>query len=64
VPLPVPSTDRAAAARDAHQRKAAERAVDDARQLARAARIVRAALERRQLELEDVIPQGSGDAAR
>jgi hypothetical protein len=38
-------------------RRAADRAVDDPRQLARAARIVRAALARRALEPADLIEE-------
>ena len=45
----------------AHVRNAAERAVDDPVQLARAARIVRAALARQRLTLADL--DGNGDAA-
>jgi hypothetical protein len=46
---------------EAHQRNAALRAIDDPRQLARAARIVRAALERKRLELADVLPEAAAD---
>ena len=54
-------------ARAEMERRSAARAVDDPRQLARAARIVKAALERRRLELADVIAltdeTNDGDAA-
>lgn len=40
-----------------------ERAVDDPAKLARAARIVRTALERRALTIADVLPRERGDAA-
>ena len=43
-----------AAATEAHLRKSAHRAVDDPLQLARAARIVRAALERGRLGPDDL----------
>jgi hypothetical protein len=39
-----------------HMRRAAHRAVDDPAQLARAARIVRAALARRKLTLAELTP--------
>jgi hypothetical protein len=55
--------DRAATARAVRSQRSAERAVDDPRQLARAARIVRAALARRELELADVLPAGDGGDA-
>jgi hypothetical protein len=43
--------------------RSAQRAVDDPRQLARAARIVRAAIGRKRLEPGDVLPEsGDGDA--
>jgi hypothetical protein len=44
-------------------RRSAERAVDDPRQLARAARIVRAALARRALEPTDLYEEAGPDAA-
>jgi hypothetical protein len=47
--------EAAARARREHERRSALRAVDNPRQLARAARIVRAALERRKPELDDVL---------
>ncbi|MGH3521954.1 MAG: hypothetical protein ACRDU4_03780 [Mycobacterium sp.] len=43
-------------ATEAHQTHAAHRAVDDPAQLARAARIVRAALARKGLSLADLTP--------
>lgn len=46
----------------AHKRKAAERAVDDPAALARAARIVRVALERNRLTLAD-LTDDPGEAA-
>ena len=49
------STDRTAAARAEMLRRSAERAVDNPRQLARAARIVRAALARQAIEIGDVL---------
>jgi hypothetical protein len=45
-----------AKAQAAHLSRAANRAVDDPAELARAARIVRAALERRRLTIGDVQP--------
>lgn len=63
---PVPTTtglDRTAKARAAVERNAALRAIDDPRQLARAARIVRAGLERKRLTLAEVLPVDH-DAAR
>lgn len=47
---------RTAAATEAHLRNSAHRAVDDPAQLARAARIVRAALARQRLTLSDLTP--------
>lgn len=47
--------DRAAAARTAHERNAALRALDDPPKVARATRIVRAALERRVLTLDELV---------
>jgi hypothetical protein len=47
---------RTAAATAEHTRRAAHRAVDDPAQLARAARIVRAALARRKLTLAELTP--------
>lgn len=46
---------RTAAARAAHLNQAAQRAIDDPVKLARAARIVRAAIERRRLRLADIV---------
>jgi hypothetical protein len=60
------SPEQTAAARQAHERNSALRAIEDPRQLARAARIVRVGLERRRLTLADVLPQdraGGDDAA-
>lgn len=58
------STVRTAAATEAVQQYAAERAVDDPAKLAKAARIVRAALARQRLTLADLRPTegGAGDA--
>lgn len=50
------STPRTAAATEATKQYAAERAVDDPVKLARAARIVRAALARKRLRLADLDP--------
>jgi hypothetical protein len=50
-------------AREAMMRKSAERAVDDPRQLARAARIVKAALARKALEPADLLEEAGPDAA-
>lgn len=50
-------------ARAAHLKRAANRAVDDPVELARAARIVRAALERKRLRLADLDPSDDGRAA-
>jgi len=47
---------RTAAATEAHAEYAAARAVDDPRQLARAARIVRTALARKALSPADILP--------
>lgn len=47
---------RTAAATEAAQRWHAERAIDDPTKLARAARIVRAALARQRLTLADLTP--------
>jgi hypothetical protein len=49
-------------ARAIHLERAAERAIDDPAQLARAARIVRVAIERGRLTPEDLVERG-GDAA-
>jgi hypothetical protein len=53
---------RTAAATEARAQYAAERAVDDPRRLAQAARIVRAALARKALEPTDLL-EGGPDAA-
>jgi hypothetical protein len=45
-------------------RRAANRAVDDPAQLARAARIVRAALARQRLTLDDLTPPATPDSDR
>jgi hypothetical protein len=51
-------------ARAEMERRSAARAIDDPRQLSRAARIVKCALERRRLELADVLPdEPDGDEA-
>lgn len=57
---PIDNYARTAPARAAHQRNAAIRALDDPRQLGRAARIVRAALERRMLTLDELVQIGGG----
>lgn len=54
--------DRAAKARTVQQENAARRAIDDPVTLARAARIVRVALERERLTLDD-LRSGGPDAA-
>jgi hypothetical protein len=54
-------TDRAAVARAEHERRSAARAVDDPRQLQRAARIIRIGLERRAISLADILPIGGPD---
>lgn len=54
---------RTAPARATMTRKAALRAIDDPVKLERAARIVRVALERRRLELADVLSDGDRDSA-
>lgn len=51
-----PRPDRAAKGREVHQAKSAHRAVDDPTKLARAARIVRAALARDKLTLDELTP--------
>jgi hypothetical protein len=51
---------RTAKARETHVTRAAHRAVDDPAQLARAARIVRAALARRKLTLAELTPLPAG----
>lgn len=67
--MPTPATEpaadrrrRTAAARRAHMQNAADRAVDDPQKLARAARIVRRALERQALSLDELVPR-HGEAA-
>jgi hypothetical protein len=55
--------DRTAAATATVQRHAAERAIDDPAKLARAARIVRLALERQRLTLDELLPTDRGTAA-
>jgi hypothetical protein len=56
---------RTAAATEARLRNQANRAVDDPVKLARAARIVRAALVRRKLTIDDLtpLPAPDGEAA-
>jgi hypothetical protein len=51
---------RTAAATAEHTRRAAHRAIDDPAKLARAARIVRAALARRKLTLAELTPLPAG----
>jgi hypothetical protein len=57
------ASNRTAAATEEHMRRAAIRALDDPAQLARAARIVRAALARQRLTLADLttLPTTPGD---
>lgn len=59
----MPEPSRTAAATAAVQQHAAERAIDDPAKLAKAARIVRLALERRILTEDDIRPSYGGDAA-
>lgn len=54
--------DPAARARAIHEENAAVRAIDDPVKLARAARIIRVALERQRLTLDD-LKSGGPDAA-
>lgn len=63
LPLTDTGTDCASPARNAHMRAAALRAIDDPKQLARAARIVRAGLERKRLTLAEVLPEGEAAEA-
>ena len=58
VPLDDPGTDRFAPARRAHMEAAALRAIDDPKALARAARIVRAAIARGRLDVEQLTDAG------
>jgi hypothetical protein len=60
-----PQRTNTAAATEAVQQYAAERAIDDPAKLAKAARIVRLALERRKLSEADIRPANAGgpDAA-
>jgi hypothetical protein len=53
-----PTDGPMAEARAEHLRRAAVRAADDPLELAKAARIVRAAIERRRLRLADLDPDG------
>jgi hypothetical protein len=54
--MPAATPETLAKARDEHLRRAAVRALNDPIALARAARIVRAALERGRLTPEDLTP--------
>ena len=64
VSSPMPVSERLVRARAVNERNAAVRALDDPAKLARAARIVRAALERQRLTLDDLRQSGDGpDAA-
>lgn len=56
-------TDCAAKARSVHLLQAAERALDDPVKLARAVRIVRRALARQRLTVDQLVEGGSNDAA-
>lgn len=58
----MPEPSRTAAATAAVQQHAAERAIDDPAKLAKAARVVRLALERQRLSLDD-LRSGGTDAA-
>lgn len=57
------SRAQTAAARAATQLYAAERAIDDPVKLARAARIVRLALERRRITLAEIAPSAQDEVA-
>jgi len=62
--LPIPRTAAATvAASEAHRRHAAERAIDDPAKLSRAARIVRLAIERKRLSIEDLTAPSTRDAS-
>jgi hypothetical protein len=63
VPTAEERAARTEAARQAAMRNSAVRALDDPVKLARAARIVRTALERQRLELADVVPEDTADTA-
>lgn len=54
---------RTASATEAVKQYAAERAIDDPVKLARAARIVRVALERQRLTLDEIAPASLKEAA-
>lgn len=58
-----PNRARTAAARRAHMFKAADRAVDDPAKLAKAARIVKRAIQRGALDPSDVLADRNGAAA-
>lgn len=58
-----PQRTNTTAATEAVQQYAAERAIDDPAKLARAARIVRLALERRKLTEDDIRPASGPEAA-
>lgn len=61
---PTKSAPRTAAASEAHRQHAAERAIDDPVKLARAARIVRLALARQRLTLDELTaPSTSAEVA-
>lgn len=57
------SAFRTSAATEAVQQYAAERAIDDPAKLARAARIVRLALARKRLTLDELTPPSTRDEA-
>lgn len=59
----MPTPEDLAKARAVQQRNAAIRAIDDPVKLARAARIVRVALERQRLSMDDLREAGGPDAA-
>lgn len=63
MPIDAQYADVMAKARVERDRQVAIRAIDDPVKLAKAARIVRAALERNRLTLADLDPQGEGDHA-
>jgi hypothetical protein len=61
--MPRPHLANTAPATEAVQRYAAERAIDDPAKLARAARIVRAALARKRLTLDELTAPSDAEAA-
>lgn len=63
MPRTIPGSVQTSKARDAWIEQAAVRALDDPAKLARAARIVRVALERQRLSLDDIRPSSGPEAA-